>query len=94
MVYTQLTQDADQADPRACEYQLECHNSMKFPKKRPLQVAMRAMMTVPIPVTVGTFEMRRKHLEVTPVTRMVALRRQNDDTCEDDESEGCHPCDC
>ena len=58
-----------------------------------LRIAMR---TTPIPVTVGTFEARRQHEgpKVTTVTRMEALRLQNDDCYEDGDPDGADPCDC
>ena len=49
-----------------------------------------------IPVTVGTFETRRRHegLKATTVTGMAVLRRENDDNYEDRDRQEPHPCDC
>ena len=51
------------------------------------------MSTTLMPVTVDSFETRRRHIgpKVTTDTRKAAFRRQNDDSYEDGDPEGPHP---
>ena len=68
----------------------------QYEVSKAMTVARIAMRTNLMTVTVDTFETRRRHIgpKVTPVTRKAAFRRQKDDSCEDGDPKGPHPCDC
>ena len=68
----------------------------QYEVSKAMTVGRIAMSTTLMPVTVDTVETRRRHIgpKVTTVTRKAAFRRQNDDSYEDGDSEGPHPCDC